>query len=82
MDVSFWKSEWKAGILLGGGFLVAYYLPVELLGGMIALQGPFAESLLLVRWYAREHVLLCLVPAFFIAGAIGVFVGVGDHLQR
>jgi uncharacterized membrane protein YraQ (UPF0718 family) len=32
------------------------------------------ESLLLVRWYAREHVLLCLVPAFFIAGAIGVFL--------
>ncbi|MBE7557749.1 permease [bacterium] len=28
----------------------------------------------LSRWYAREHVLLCLVPAFFIAGAIGVFI--------
>ena len=28
----------------------------------------------MARWYAREHVLLCLVPAFFIAGAIGVFV--------
>jgi len=28
----------------------------------------------LVKWYAREHVLLCLVPAFFIAGAISVFV--------
>ncbi len=27
-----------------------------------------------VCWYAREHVLLCLVPAFFIAGAISVFV--------
>jgi uncharacterized membrane protein YraQ (UPF0718 family) len=27
-----------------------------------------------VKWYAREHVILCLVPAFFIAGAIGVFV--------
>jgi uncharacterized membrane protein YraQ (UPF0718 family) len=32
------------------------------------------ESFHLVRWYAREHVLLCLVPAFFIAGAISVFV--------
>ena len=32
------------------------------------------ESLQLVKWYAREHVLLCLVPAFFIAGAISVFV--------
>jgi len=28
----------------------------------------------LTKWYAREHVLLCLVPAFFIAGAIVVFV--------
>jgi uncharacterized membrane protein YraQ (UPF0718 family) len=32
------------------------------------------EALHLVRWYAREHVLLCLIPAFFIAGAIAVFV--------
>ena len=32
------------------------------------------ESLALVKWYAREHVLLCLVPAFFIAGAISCFV--------
>ncbi len=27
-----------------------------------------------VRWYAQEHVLLCLIPAFFIAGAIAVFI--------
>ncbi len=32
------------------------------------------EAFQLVKWYAQEHVLLCLVPAFFIAGAIGVFV--------
>jgi len=32
------------------------------------------EALRLARWYAREHVILCLVPAFFIAGAIAVFV--------
>ncbi|MDI6775609.1 MAG: permease, partial [Verrucomicrobiota bacterium] len=37
-------------------------------------RGSVFEALSLVRWYAREHVLLCLVPAFFIAGAIGVFV--------
>jgi len=51
-------------------FLLCYFLPVEWLG----VSGPFAEALLLVRWYAREHVLLCLIPAFFIAGAISVFV--------
>ena len=32
------------------------------------------EAFHLARWYAREHVLLCLVPAFFIAGAIAAFV--------
>jgi uncharacterized membrane protein YraQ (UPF0718 family) len=32
------------------------------------------EAFALTRWYAREHVLLCLVPAFYIAGAISVFL--------
>ncbi|MFH1201648.1 MAG: permease [Candidatus Omnitrophota bacterium] len=51
-------------------FLGCYFLPVELL----PFRNPIFESLALVKWYAREHVLLCLVPAFFIAGAISVFV--------
>ncbi len=59
-------------ILLGllAAFLGAYFLPVD----APRFQGALIESLRLVKWYAREHVLLCLVPAFFIAGAIGVFV--------
>ncbi len=56
--------------LMGAAFFACFYLPVELL----PFQGPVFEALALVRWYAREHVLLCLVPAFFIAGAISVFV--------
>lgn len=32
------------------------------------------EAVALSHWYAREHVVLCLIPALFIAGAIGVFV--------
>ncbi|MCK5215396.1 MAG: permease [Candidatus Omnitrophica bacterium] len=51
-------------------FLGCLYLPVELL----PFRNPVFESLALVRGYAKEHVLLCLVPAFFIAGAISVFV--------
>ena len=51
-------------------FLGFYYLPVELL----PFRNPIFEALALAKWYAREHVLLCLVPAFFIAGAISVFV--------
>lgn len=59
-------------ILLGllAGFLAVFFLPVD----SPRFQGAVLESLRLVRWYAREHVLLCLVPAFFIAGAIGVFI--------
>ncbi len=57
-------------LLMVAVFLGCFYLPVELL----PFRGPVFESLALVRWYAREHVLLCLVPAFFIAGAISVFV--------
>ena len=57
-------------LLMAAAFLACFYLPVELL----PFRNPLFESLALVRWYAREHVLLCLVPAFFIAGAISVFV--------
>ncbi len=56
---------WMVGL-----FLIFFWLPLT--------QDRFTQSILeslhLSRWYAREHVLLCLVPAFFIAGAIGVFV--------
>jgi hypothetical protein len=51
-------------------FLGLYFLPVE----QVRFQGAVIEAFRLARWYAREHVLLCLVPAFFIAGAIAVFV--------
>ena len=51
-------------------FLGCFFLPV----GITRFDGAVMESLHLVKWYAREHVLLCLIPAFFIAGAIGVFV--------
>ena len=57
-------------LLMVAAFLACFYLPVELL----PFRNPVFESLALVKWYAREHVLLCLVPAFFIAGAISVFV--------
>ena len=53
-----------------GIFAILYYLPVE----SARFQGAVIEAFKLVKWYAREHVLLCLVPAFFIAGAIGVFI--------
>lgn len=57
-------------LLTIAAFLACFYLPVELL----SFRNPIFEALALVRWYAREHVLLCLIPAFFIAGAISVFI--------
>jgi len=56
--------------LFVAAFLALFYLPV----GAPRFDSAVMESLHLARWYAREHVLLCLVPAFFIAGAIAVFV--------
>ncbi|NLE57728.1 MAG: hypothetical protein GX616_05160 [Planctomycetes bacterium] len=64
------RRELKILGWLVGIFLVLYYLPVE----AARFQGAIIEAFKLAKWYAREHVLLCLVPAFFIAGAIGVFV--------
>ena len=51
-------------------FIVCYNLPV----GWHRFDNAVLESLKLLKWYAREHVVLCLVPAFFIAGAIAVFI--------
>jgi len=70
----FWRREWPWALALVGGFLAVHYLPVEPLVRALALPRPAAEALRLTQWYTREHVLLCLVPALFIAGAIGVFV--------
>jgi len=45
----------------------------------------FGEALVamfdLTQWYAREHVILCLLPAFFIAGVIAVFVSQGAIMK-
>ena len=69
-----WKKERRALLLMAGVFLAAFFLPVGAIGRALPLPAFLLESLHLVRWYAREHVLLCLVPSFFIAGAIAVFL--------
>ena len=69
-----WKSEWKTLALIVAVFITCYYLPVNWLQQSQRVENALWESLHLVKWYAQEHVLLCLVPAFFIAGAVGVFI--------
>ncbi len=70
-------SDRRALLLFLGVFAACWLLPVDNEPFWGALHG----SLSLTRWYAREHVLLCLVPAFFIAGAIGVFVSQGAVMR-
>ena len=69
-----WKDEWKPLATIIAVLVACYYLPVDWLQRSQRVEDALWESLHLVKWYAREHVLLCLVPAFFIAGAVGVFV--------
>jgi uncharacterized membrane protein YraQ (UPF0718 family) len=70
MSATDWKKEWKPLLFMAGVFLVSFYLPV----GSRRFDNALLEAFHLVKWYAREHVLLCLIPAFFIAGAIAVFI--------
>ncbi len=65
-----WRREAKPLAWGLGVFAALYFLPI----GSARFDGAVHEALALTRWYAREHVLLCLVPAFFIAGGISVFV--------
>ncbi|MFN4270673.1 MAG: permease [Thermosynechococcus sp.] len=71
---TFWQGQWKSLVAILAVFLLCFYLPVEQLQQWPRLHAAFWNALYLVRWYAQEHVILCLVPAFFIAGAIAVFL--------
>jgi uncharacterized membrane protein YraQ (UPF0718 family) len=51
-------------------FLGAYGVPFDHPRVAAAIQ----EAFLMLSGYAREHVLFCIVPAMFIAGAITVFL--------
>jgi uncharacterized membrane protein YraQ (UPF0718 family) len=64
------RQEWKRLLLYAAIFAGLYFLPL----GTARFDGAVDESLHLARDYAREHVVLCLLPAFWIAGAIAAFV--------
>ena len=58
-------------------FVAVFFLPLESERFMTAVDA----TLDLAKWYAQEHVVLCLLPAFFIAGVIAVFVSQGSVLK-
>jgi len=69
-DAVDWSREWKPLAGIAAAFLALYHLPV----GASRFDNAVLEALHLAKWYAEEHVILCLIPAFFIAGAVAVFV--------
>lgn len=71
------KKEIKILIWIAVIFGVAFFLPIESARFNTAIAATFD----LVKWYAREHVILCLLPAFFIAGVISIFVSQGAVLR-
>jgi len=69
------RKDIKKLLVIAGVFLVFYFLPVSSSSPVFSrISAGLNEALLMMNDYARAHVLLCLVPAFFIAGAISVFV--------
>ena len=65
-----WKEQYKPFLWITGFFLFIYFMPL----GNEKFDSAIFDALELAKWYAQEHVLLCLIPAFFIAGVIAVFI--------
>ena len=63
--------------LIAGVFMAAYCVPWS----HPTIRRSGLEAFLMLQEYAREHVLTCLIPAFFIAGAIAVFVSQASVLK-
>lgn len=72
-----WKKEIKILSWIIVVFVFAFFMPLESLRFQEAIMAMFD----LTKWYAQEHVILCLLPAFFIAGVIAVFVSRGAVMK-
>lgn len=64
------RTELRTFAWMAAAFAAFYFLPL----GTPRFDGAMTEALALTQWYMQEHVILCLLPAFWIAGAIGAFV--------
>ena len=62
--------EWVKLLILVAVFLAFYLVPID----VAVVTASISAGLILLQEYARLHVLTCLVPAFFIAGTIAVYV--------
>ena len=80
-----WKRDGKLILATLAVFVIFYFVPMD--GGRVT--GAVSEALALVQWYVRDHMLMGLLPALFIAGAISAFVSkasvmryLGAHANR
>ncbi len=71
------KSEGKILLIILGVFFAFYLMPL----GNTRFDNAVMEALYLTKIYAREHVVLCLLPALFIAGAVTVFLSQGAVMK-
>lgn len=59
-------------------FLAIYFIPA----GTERFDNAVLEAIYLTNWYAREHVILCLLPAFLIAGAMAAYISQGAVMRH
>ena len=77
LDEMWQQPELRRLVLFVGVFLGAYYIPF----GNPRVGSSILEGFYMLQEYAREHVLLCLIPALFIAGAIANFISQGTVIR-
>jgi uncharacterized membrane protein YraQ (UPF0718 family) len=78
--VELYGSNRREGNLLFfmlAAFLAIYFIPA----GTARFDNAVLEAVRLTNWYAREHVILCLLPAFLIAGAMAVYISQGAVMR-
>jgi uncharacterized protein len=73
-EVNVSNANWSRELKILGGFAAVFVLLFFLPVGEPRFDNALKEGLELTKWYAKEHVMLCLIPALFIAGGISAFV--------
>jgi uncharacterized membrane protein YraQ (UPF0718 family) len=71
------RREGNLLVLMLLGFLAVYFVPA----GTERFDNAVLEAVRLTNWYAREHVILCLLPAFLIAGAMSAYISQGAVMR-
>lgn len=69
------QVRWLGAVV--GIFLLIYFLPA----GTARFDNAVLEGIRLTHWYAQEHVILCLLPAFVIAGAMATYLSQGAVMR-